>query len=54
MGRTCSTYVRYNSEYSLQFHHSGVLVVFGKIKFYPILYCVGILLSAKSTIKTDI
>ena len=37
MGRACSTYVRYNSEYSLQFHHSGVLDVGGKIKkFYPL------------------
>jgi len=36
MDRTRSTYVRYNSEYRLQFHNSGVLVVGGKItKFSP-------------------
>jgi len=37
MGRAPSTYVRYNSEYSPQFHHSGFLVAGGKMtKFYPL------------------
>jgi hypothetical protein len=37
MGRACCTYIKYNSEYSFQFHHSGFLVVGGKItKFSPL------------------
>ena len=55
MGRACSTYIRYSSEYSLQFQHSGVLFVVvrhqNSIRF---VYCVGGLLSARSKRKTDI